>query len=140
MAFGKRLAAIVPKKGLIFLHGPLGAGKTTLARGLLKALGHAGSTKSPTYTLVEPYQLTNRKVYHFDLYRLADGEELEYMGIRDYLQESALSLIEWPEKGDDFLPEADVEISLDYEGAGRSIKLQINNPEWQKVESICFVE
>ncbi len=129
--FGAKLATQLPKKGVVFLHGSLGAGKTTLVRGILQAAGHSGSTKSPTYTLVEPYQLSDRKIYHFDLYRIADPEELEYMGFRDYLDEIALCFIEWPVKGGDFLPKADLEISLSYEGEQRSIKLQVNNPQWK---------
>jgi len=129
--FGAKLATMLPKKGLVFLHGSLGAGKTTLVRGLLRAAGHQGSTKSPTYTLVEPYLLPHQKFYHFDLYRLADPEELEYMGFRDYLDENALCLIEWPEKGGNFLPKADLELSLSYEGERRSIKLDVINPQWR---------
>lgn len=129
--FGAKLALLLPEQGIVFLHGPLGAGKTTLVRGILQASGHTGSTKSPTYTLVEPYQLPDRKFYHFDLYRIADPEELEYMGFRDYLDEKALCLIEWPEKGGDFLPKADLELSLSYEEEQRSIKLKVNNPEWR---------
>lgn len=131
LEFGAKLAKQLPAKGVVFLHGPLGAGKTTLVRGLIQAAGHSGSTKSPTYTIVEPYQLADRKFYHFDLYRIADPEELEYMGFRDYLDENALCLIEWPEKGGDFLPKADLVLSLSYEGEQRSIKLKVNNPEWQ---------
>lgn len=128
--FAAKLAALLPDKGMVFLHGPLGAGKTTLVRGILQALGHTGSTKSPTYTLVEPYQIEQRKFYHFDLYRIDDPEELEYMGFRDYLDDCALCLIEWPDKGGDFLPLADLELSLSYEGEQRSIKLKRNNPDW----------
>lgn len=137
---GAALAAILPSKGLIFLHGPLGAGKTTLVRGLLRAVGHTGSTKSPTYTIVEPYDLATRKVYHFDLYRIADPEELEYLGFRDYLSEECLCLIEWPEKGAEFLPQADMEISLAYEGEARSIKLILNNPTWQRSINLSALE
>jgi len=133
LAFGASLAKKLPRKGVVFLHGPLGAGKTTLVRGLLQAAGHQGSTKSPTYTLVEPYKIENRKFYHFDFYRISDPEELEYMGIRDYLHENALCLIEWPEKGEDFLPKADLELSLRYEGEQRSIKLKVNNPQWRQL-------
>lgn len=134
--FGSQLASLLPEKGVVFLHGPLGAGKTTLVRGILQASGHAGSTKSPTYTLVEPYQLAQKKFYHFDLYRIADPEELEYMGFRDYMDEKALCLIEWPEKGGDFLPKADLELTLSYEEMQRSIKLKVNNPEWGAFERI----
>jgi tRNA threonylcarbamoyladenosine biosynthesis protein TsaE len=138
LEYGAELAKWLPEQGLVFLNGPLGAGKTTLVRGLLRALGHTGSTKSPTYTIVEPYQLLQskplpyRKLYHFDLYRIADAEELEYMGIRDYLSENALCLIEWPEKAAGFLPEADLVISLSYEGEARRIKLTVNNPLWKQ--------
>ena len=131
--FGAKLAEFIPEKGIVFLHGPLGAGKTTLVRGLLQSSGHKGSTKSPTYTLVEPYQINGKKFYHFDLYRLSDGEELEYMGFRDYLDENCLCLIEWPEKGGVFLPKADLEIYLSYQGEQRSIKLTANNPQWQEL-------
>ena len=131
--FGAKLAKLIPSKGIIFLHGTLGAGKTTLVRGILLAAGHQGSTKSPTYTLVEPYQLPKRKFYHFDLYRIADPEELEYMGFRDYLDEAAVCLIEWPQKGDGFLPKADCELSLSYEGESRSITLKVNNPQWNSL-------
>jgi len=129
--FGAELAQWLPDKGIVYLHGPLGAGKTTLVRGLLKALGHKGNTKSPTYTLVEPYQVKDRRFYHFDLYRLSDPEELEYMGIRDYVEENSLCLIEWPNKGLDFLPKADMELTLTYEQQHRRIKLEINTPSWQ---------
>lgn len=123
-ALGRDIAKILPAKALIFLNGPLGAGKTTLVRGILRAAGHCGSTKSPTYTLVEPYQLENTCFYHFDLYRLGDPEELEYIGIRDYLDEQAICLVEWPEKGDGFMPQPDLVLNLSYEGESRSITLE----------------
>ncbi|MEE9446080.1 MAG: tRNA (adenosine(37)-N6)-threonylcarbamoyltransferase complex ATPase subunit type 1 TsaE [Cocleimonas sp.] len=124
MEFGGKIAEQFPKGGLVFLNGDLGAGKTTLVRGLLRHLGYQGTVKSPTYTLVEPYQIEQRQIYHFDLYRLADPEELEYMGGRDYWNSEALCLIEWPEKALGYLPESDLEIDIEYLDEGRNIKYQ----------------
>lgn len=128
LALGRYLGQGFASGGIIFLHGALGAGKTTLTRGVLRALGHTGAVKSPTYTLVEPYEFGDQCVYHFDLYRLADAEELEYLGFRDYFFKQSLCLIEWPSRAQGFLPQPDLDVVLSVEGAGRLAALRAYNP------------
>lgn len=136
LAVAKVCADILKEGGLVFLEGTLGAGKTTFSRGVVQALGHTGVVKSPTYTLVEEYPLQAVTLYHFDLYRLADPEELEYMGIREYLQPQHLCLVEWPEKGRGVLPNADITFILSDKKQGRALEWQAHTPKgeaWQQV-------
>ncbi|MCW9024678.1 MAG: tRNA (adenosine(37)-N6)-threonylcarbamoyltransferase complex ATPase subunit type 1 TsaE [Gammaproteobacteria bacterium] len=140
-SFGKQLAVVCPRQALIFLRGDLGAGKTTLTRGFLRGLGYHGKVKSPTYTLVEPYEISTGSgtesgiihVYHFDLYRLADPEELAYMGAEDYFAEQAISLVEWPEQGVGMLPQADIELHLEYQPNGRLLNIQAHSGRGQQI-------
>lgn len=126
-SLGAALWQALPKKCVLFLYGELGAGKTTLVRGLLRAAGYAGTVKSPTYSLVEEYSLSERAVFHFDLYRLKDPEELEWIGMHDYLHQDALCCIEWPEMGAGYLPPADIEVRLSHQAECRQVEINLLN-------------
>ena len=130
-AFG---AALLPflSHGLIFLCGDLGVGKTTLVRGLLRAAGYQGLVKSPTFTIVESYTSGPRTLHHFDLYRINDPEELELMGIREYLGEQSLCFIEWPEIAKPLLPEPELVLSLSHLGSQRSVEIRCAQPQLHK--------
>ncbi|SHE29699.1 tRNA threonylcarbamoyladenosine biosynthesis protein TsaE [Modicisalibacter ilicicola DSM 19980] len=133
VAFGEALGRALQGHGQVHLQGELGAGKTTLARGVLRAYGHQGPVKSPTYTLVEPYQFGDIRVHHFDLYRLGDPEELEFIGAREMLDKETLNLIEWPIRGKGWLPAADLVVVLSVAGAGREARLAADSTHGENV-------
>lgn len=137
-ALGRAVAAaLAPAPGaVIFLEGPLGAGKTTLARGLLRSLGVQGTIRSPTYTLLEPYKAGGRTLVHLDLYRLREPAELESLGLRDYPREQCWWLIEWPERGGARLPDPDLRLRLDHDPAGR--RVEVSGPAADRVGAIPF--
>ena len=125
LALGADLARSCPEGArVVHLTGDLGAGKTTLVRGWLRAMGHSGAVKSPTYTLVESYELGGLVVHHFDLYRLTDPEELEYLGLDGYFDGRALCLVEWPERGAGMLGEPDLSVRVTVSGQGREAQLR----------------
>jgi tRNA threonylcarbamoyladenosine biosynthesis protein TsaE len=132
-ALGATLAMVAPKGFIIFLSGELGAGKTTLVRGFLRRLGYTGTVKSPTYTLVEPYSLDNHIIAHFDLYRLTNAEDLEFMGARDYFLPDNICLIEWPEHGLSWLPAPDIYCTIDWQDpAERRVQFVGHSPAGQQ--------
>ncbi|WP_334120497.1 tRNA (adenosine(37)-N6)-threonylcarbamoyltransferase complex ATPase subunit type 1 TsaE [Limnobacter sp.] len=138
---GEKLAQLAQAPLRIYLSGPLGAGKTALVRAFLRSLGVQGAVKSPSYALVEPYNFSNYSVYHFDFYRFFDQNEWQESGFRDYFEENAVCLVEWPEKAGGLLPQADLEIELSYqlddkpeaspETAGRRIEVNALSPKGQ---------
>lgn len=137
-ALGRRLAPLLAEACrqapvVVHLEGPLGAGKTTLVRGLLRGLGHEGRVRSPTFTLLEPYDLPGCEVIHLDLYRLADPAELDYLGVEDLLRPGGLVLVEWAERGGGRLPPADLHLSLAYAGEGRSVRCEAGSGRFEPV-------
>jgi tRNA threonylcarbamoyladenosine biosynthesis protein TsaE len=128
LACGERFATILEPGLNVYMHGDLGAGKTTFVRGVLHGLGHVGKVKSPTYTLVEPYIVSNYNIYHFDLYRFIDEEEWEAAGFREYFNPQSTCMIEWPEKAAHVLPVADIHVQLSLYKAGRKIQFSAGTP------------
>ncbi len=128
---GHALARSRPPQAVVHLHGDLGAGKSSLARALLRALGVQGPVRSPTYTLVERYPVPGGEAWHLDLYRIADAGELDFLGLDG--DEATLWLVEWPERGRGILPPADLDVRLDQAGAGRVARLEAGSEvgrEW----------
>lgn len=123
-ALGARIASTISAPAVIYLRGELGAGKTTLVRGILRELGHQGLVKSPTFTLVESYQLNTIEVHHFDLYRLNDPHELDYIGLGEYCHTNSLCFFEWPDLGANLVPQANLEIEIAYHADGRQCLLK----------------
>ena len=121
LAFGHSVARALVPRLVITLSGDLGVGKTTLARGLIQGLGFSGIVKSPTYAMLEAYHLDIGAVYHFDLYRMSDPEELEFLGYRDCLRDAYLCLVEWPERSAGFLRNIDLELSIKSDGVARIV-------------------
>ncbi len=134
--FAHQFAPCLQPGMVVYLQGQLGAGKTTLVRQILRALGYENKVKSPTYTLVESYDIAGATLHHFDLYRLSHPEELEYLGIRDYINGQAICLIEWAEKGKGLLPPADITCYIDLRLPGRCLKLTTHTQRGKK----CIVE
>ncbi|MFV1997973.1 MAG: tRNA (adenosine(37)-N6)-threonylcarbamoyltransferase complex ATPase subunit type 1 TsaE [Acidiferrobacterales bacterium] len=122
---GQYLAPVFVDTGLVTFSGDLGAGKTTLIRGILRGLGHQESVKSPTFSLVEPYVIHDQRVYHLDLYRLSDPEEMEFIGGREYFAGNGLCLVEWPENGQGFLPPPDISVIIHKVKQGRNVRIEL---------------
>jgi tRNA threonylcarbamoyladenosine biosynthesis protein TsaE len=127
-ALGAALAAGVAPGRVLHLRGDLGSGKTTLVRGLLRALGYAGRVKSPSYTLVEPYEVSSLHFYHFDFYRFKDRSEWLSSGFREYFNPHSVCVVEWPEKAEDLLAPPDLELQLQFAGAGRRAIVKACSP------------
>jgi len=133
LAFAARLANVIENGAIIFLYGSLGAGKTTFTRGFLRALNYHGKVKSPTYTLVESYELAGRKIFHFDFYRLNNAKELEHVGIQEYFSETSICLIEWPEKGEPLLPKPDLSCYISIKDQGRELRVEAYSERGERI-------
>ncbi len=134
LAMGGLIAhAMGGNTALIFLQGELGAGKTSLVRGFLRAMGYAGRVKSPTYTLVESYQIGGQTVYHFDFYRIGKAAELEFIGIHDYLTDAAICLVEWPELAENLLPTPDLVLQVEVQPCGRMLEIAAKSKRGQEI-------
>ncbi|MFH1044422.1 MAG: tRNA (adenosine(37)-N6)-threonylcarbamoyltransferase complex ATPase subunit type 1 TsaE [Pseudomonadota bacterium] len=122
-ALGARLAPAIRPGMLLYLHGDLGSGKTTLARGLLRGLGYQGRVKSPTYSLVELYTVSRLNLYHFDFYRFRDPKEWRDAGFNECFNDASVCLVEWPEKAGGLLPVADLDLAFEFAAEGRDLEI-----------------
>lgn len=132
LALGAKLSGLCKPGWVVYLRGDLGAGKTTLVRGLLRALGYGGRVKSPTYTLVESYELSRFTLQHYDLYRMIDPREWLDAGFRDDCNEATLCMVEWPERARGLLPRPDLEVRLDMAGEGRTARIEALSTQGRK--------
>lgn len=133
LVLAARLAKAIEQGAIVFLYGPLGAGKTTFTRGFLRSLGYTEKVKSPTYTLVEPYTVMGRNIFHFDFYRITDPNELEHIGIKDYFTDDAICIIEWPEKAFPLLPAADLACYIAFNKNGRDVCIEAQSDRGKKI-------
>ncbi len=134
LEYASKFASLCTPPLIIYLQGDLGAGKTTFARGLISTMGHAGNVKSPTFTLVESYDFDGIRLFHFDLYRQNDPQELEYIGLRELVgEQDVICLIEWPDKGGEEVPTADLIIKLEYHGDSRTLECQAESTKGQQI-------
>ena len=124
LVLGGKLAKACRRATIIYLRGQLGAGKTTLVRGFLRGMGYGAAVKSPTFTLVEPYEAAEWRLYHLDLYRIQKADELVYLGLRELQDHNVIVLVEWPERGEAYLPPADIVLVIDYAEHGRRVSLE----------------
>ena len=136
--FANKFASVIQVPLVIWLEGDLGAGKTTFARALIHALGYEGRVKSPTYGLLELYQLATLQVLHLDLYRISDPGELEFLGLEDLIDESCIVLIEWPDRGGAWLPPADLIFRFAYAGQGRNLHWKALTEQAESIISACL--
>ncbi|UJP06478.1 MAG: tRNA (adenosine(37)-N6)-threonylcarbamoyltransferase complex ATPase subunit type 1 TsaE [Nitrosomonas sp.] len=137
LAYGKRFSTCLHPGLIIFLYGNLGAGKTTLARGILHGLGYVRHVKSPTYNLVEIYKFSQLYLYHFDFYRLNDFLEWEEAGFREYFNSESICLVEWPEKTGDLLPTADLNVFIEMSESGRNIDVRADTETGRRCLITC---
>jgi tRNA threonylcarbamoyladenosine biosynthesis protein TsaE len=138
VSFGRELAPLLLPGMVVWLDGDLGAGKTTLTRGLLRALGHSGPVKSPTYTLVEVYVVSSIYWYHFDFYRFSHPEEFDDAGLGEYFRDDAVCVVEWPEKAAGYLPPADLTLAFHFSGTGRDLAVVANSDRGRQCLSLLM--